>query len=166
MPYLLVFSSSCEYYFLGYIFAVLLVPFLAYLVHFYHKAKDKMTRLFALAVLVALFLLQLIISTEAWKMKETRDIIADKTYKTVEGKIENLSTMHRSGHGTESFNVKGVHFEFEYTGSEPGDSSLFYGYTKNLGGPIQRNGQKVKIHYIPDMIPKNAIVKMWIEDNK
>ena len=116
------------------------------------------------------------------KNNETIQNRLDKgNYFISEGKIKNFHAMPISGHDSERFDVNGTHFEIEYTGDYPNSETLFYTLTKNRNGPIQRNGQRVKIYYIEDdltniCIPftgrcitfnenkKNKIIKMWVYD--
>ncbi len=64
-------------------------------------------------------------------------------YLVVEGEVENFSAMPKAGHGTESFTVKGV--DFEYTFYE-----VRYSYHQPLveGGVIEGDGQYVRIGYL------------------
>ena len=86
-----------------------------------------------------------------------------KTYLVAEGIVDKLDPMPKSGHKVESFEVNNVLFEILYTGNYPGEETLLYTLTKNRNGPIQRNGQHVKIYYIPHD-GTNKIIKMWVYD--
>jgi len=89
--------------------------------------------------------------------------IKNETYSIVEGSIENYHEMPLNGHDTERFRVKNVNFSIRYTGTNINEKTLFYEYTKNRGGPIVKNGQKVKIHYIENRW-ENKIIKLRVYD--
>jgi hypothetical protein len=74
---------------------------------------------------------------------KTKEMIENKEYRVVEGKIENFHPMPRSGHEVESFDVNCVHFEYS-------DYMLQYGFnnTASHGGPLKQNGQEVRLAYI------------------
>jgi len=110
-----------------------------------------------------------------------KNILDNNNFLIVSGKIKNFHAMPKNGHDAERFDVNGTHFEIEYTGDYPNAKTLFYTLTKNRKGPIQKNGQRVKIHYIEDELPnicipftgrciifnenkKNKIIKMWVYD--
>lgn len=179
----LAFISGFHEHFLIYVYIGLLtLPFL-YTTHILNRTKSKLTKFYCRVALIPFLIIPVIGYRDARTIVMVENIIKNKTYRVIEGEIEDLQAMHKSGHGVESFNVNGVHFEFGYTGKKPNDATLFYRYTKNLGGPIKKNGQKVKIHYISEPLPdlcipfiqkcavldintKNEIVKLWVEDNK
>lgn len=112
-------------------------------------------------------------------INKIRDSINNQSYSIVDGEVDNLVIMPKGGHALESFTINDVLFEISYTGNYPESKTLYYTLTKNRNGPIQRNGQKVKIYYIEDeltsvCIPftdrciifnknqKNKIIKMWV----
>lgn len=133
-------------------------------------------------IFITCILIYIPISSKYNYYKNNKDVSSafkNRTYKQVEGNIKNLYAMQTSGHETEKFDVNGVHFEIVYTGDYPNTKTLFYTLTKNRDGPIQKNGQRVKIYYIEDelttiCIPftgrcitfnenqKNQIIKMWV----
>ncbi|MCB1179285.1 MAG: hypothetical protein KDK36_17020, partial [Leptospiraceae bacterium] len=85
-------------------------------------------------------------------------IYTTKSYKIVEGLIENFHPMPKSGHDKESFSVKGVLFEYsDY------EISGFFNNTASHGGPFKTNGQQVKITYFPTK-RGNAIIKVELKD--
>ena len=102
-----------------------------------------------------------------------------KSYLVIEGKIEKFNPMHKSGHGVEEFDINGTHFEIGYTGDYPKTKTMFYTLTKNRNGPIYKNGQEVKVHYVHDNSEwctlffskcgeinngnENKIVKLWVK---
>jgi len=115
-------------------------------------------------------------------INKIRDTINNQSYSIVDGKIDNLVIMPKGGHALESFMVNDILFEISYTGDYPKVKTLFYTLTKNRNGPIQKNGQRVKIYYIEDELPKvcipftdkciifnenkkNRIIKMWVYDS-
>jgi len=103
-------------------------------------------------------------SYERFKISEKVEYaFKHKTYLVVEGIVDKLDPMPKGGHKVESFEVNNVLFEILYTGNYPGEKTLLYTLTKNRNGPIQRNGQHVKIYYIPHD-GTNEIIKMWVYD--
>lgn len=178
--------SEIEYIFEAYIDGCIFVP------------EQPLGMLFASIVIIILFkmrkdarkFLVFIIITfmtmsgygifESYTHKQlVRDAFINKSFKCVEGNIENLHIMPKNGHDSERFDINGIHFEIGYTGDYPNAKTLFYTLTKNRNGPIQKNGQKVKIYYIEDDLPKlcipftdrciifnenqkNKIIKMWV----
>jgi len=91
----------------------------------------------------------------------TKNAVESKKFYICKGKIENFHAMPKWGHDREYFDVNGTHFEILYTGDYPNSKTLFYTLTKHRNGPIQRNGQKVKIHYIT-IDGQNKIIKLWV----
>lgn len=91
----------------------------------------------------ALIMSLAIIPSELSTRAKTKKILENKEYKIVEGEIENFNPMPHSGHAMESFTVKDVYFEYS-------DYVIQYGFnqTASHGGPIQRNGQWVRLSYI------------------
>ncbi len=110
---------------------------------------------------------------------ELKDILQNKTYKVIEGMVQNFQQMPYSGHQNESFEVNSIRFEYsDYTGN-----NYFFKNTKSHGGPITGEGQKVKIYYLEQVpikkicipilpkciefyISKNKIIKLWVETKK
>ncbi|MDB4582934.1 hypothetical protein N9164_07270 [Draconibacterium sp.] len=91
------------------------------------------------------------------RLKET---IETKSYKVINGQIEDFSHRTESGHVFESFKVQGVMFEYsDYIINEG-----FHQTSKN-GGPIKKNGQQVRISYITKE-NENLILKLEIKSNK
>ena len=64
-------------------------------------------------------------------------------YQIVEGYVENFDPMPHGGHKHESFEIKGVKFEYS-------DFDIMIGYhnAKSHGGVIRSNGQYFKIGYV------------------
>ena len=87
-----------------------------------------------------------------WKTKE---VLRDKTYSIVEGKVENFDPMPEGGHKRESFTINGV--EFNYSDF---DLSVWgFNNAASHGGPINKNGQYLRIGYIwNDYYERNVIV--------
>ena len=94
-------------------------------------------------------------------INKIRDSINNQSYSIVDGEIDNLVIMPKGGHALESFTVNDILFKISYTGNYPESKTLYYTLTKNRNGPIHRNGQKVKIYYIP-VNRDNKIIKMWV----
>lgn len=86
---------------------------------------------------------------------ETRKMYYNQAYKVAEGEIENFVPMAAGGHGSESFTVAGV--KFEYSDFD----STYYGFnnTSSHGGPIKANGQQVRLAYIT-FDGRNIILKI------
>lgn len=108
--------------------------------------------------------------------KEIHKSFLDKSYKVLVGEIKNLKPMHPSGHGLETFEVNGISFSTSY-GNTSEDNTFFFNLTKAYGSPIRRNGQKVKIFYLPTKVnklcipfipeclkvkDKRGIIKLWL----
>ena len=115
-------------------------------------------------------------------IKQIRKVMHNQSYSIVDGRINNLVVMPKGGHALETFIVNDILFEISYTGDYPKAKTLFYTLTKNRNGPIQKNGQRVKIYYIEEELPKicipftdkciifnenkkNKIIKMWVYDS-
>lgn len=79
-----------------------------------------------------------------------RDLAAGN-YGTVEGAVEHFHPMPYTGHAMESFDVKGVHFEY----SDYVETAAF-NQTASHGGPIHE-GVYVRIDYVG-----NAIIRLEI----
>lgn len=79
--------------------------------------------------------------------------------KVVEGIVENFHPMSYNGHDYESFNVKTVKFRYS-------DYSDWGGFNKTSshGGPINRNGQHIRITYYEDD-NENIILKLEMLEN-
>jgi hypothetical protein len=88
-----------------------------------------------------------------------RKTLREKTYLTVSGDIENFDPMPAGGHKYESFEVKGVRFEYS-------DFEIIEGFhnTCSHGGPICENGQIVEINYVT-INNRNFIIKLRINTN-
>lgn len=84
--------------------------------------------------------------------------LSEKTYSIVEGITEKFDPMPYTGHKNESFEVKGI--LFEYTDYEATDG---FKNTCSHGGPICRNGQKVRITYTKNY-GGNRILKLEIKE--
>lgn len=99
------------------------------------------------------------------KFNYTQEIYKNKKYNTIEGVIENFSPIiPEKGIKKESFTVNDVHFE--YSKFEGG----FYGFnhTSIDGGPINKNGQMVRITFYTNDIflnNRNVILKLEIKNN-
>jgi hypothetical protein len=89
--------------------------------------------------------------------QKTKEILENKEYKTVEGKIENFNPMPYGGHAVESFTVNGVYFEYS-------DYILMdaFNNTASHGGPIKNNGQLVRLSYIT-IDEENRILKIELK---
>lgn len=89
---------------------------------------------------------------------KTKRIFENKEYKVIEGKLENFHPMPKEGHDKESFEVKGVFFEYS-------DFELIYGFnnTASHGGPLQKNGQEVRLSYITNKKGENRILKVELK---
>jgi hypothetical protein len=103
----------------------------------------------------------LIMLYDIYNIYITNRAIKDKTYRTIEGKVKNLILMGKKHSRIEAFEINNIYFEILYPGRSINQESLFYEYVKEKGGPIHKNGQKVKIHYIA-LNGENKIIKMWV----
>jgi hypothetical protein len=86
------------------------------------------------------------------------EVVKRKKYKMVEGVISNFIPSSPGAHFDESFVIDSVKFNYR-------DNSYKYGFkkTSGSGGPINDNGDSVKIIYIEQMIGENRII--YIEKN-
>ena len=178
--YKLVFESNMNlsYFDLENIIGIILSVFIFLILWRFQKQKKFKFFLFLSLVVFAIIQLFGIVKFYTTQ-KEIIKALKNKTYSTTEGYIKNFHAMPKSGHDAESFNVNGIHFEILYTGNFPNAKTQFYTLTKNRNGPIKKNGQKVKIYYIKDSLPKicipftkkciifnknqeNKIIKMWL----
>jgi len=109
--------------------------------------------------------------------KDIHSALKNKTHKVVYGQIENFKPMHPSGHGYDTFDVKGISFSSSHEDYK--NDAFFFNMVKVHGSPIKRNGQKVKIFYLPPKINKvclpfipeclnfkdnRGIIKLWVEN--
>ena len=87
-----------------------------------------------------------------------------KTYKILTGEVEDFNPSKFGGPKVESFTIKGQLFRY----MNFDELCPFFHQTKKGGGPIQGNGQKVKIHYMRIEQPKLCIpgISQCIEFNK
>ena len=143
---------------------LLIVLFLAvYLVfYFTKKSKSKFQKIFIRFWIISMVTMSTIGIYDKYSYNHNvEQSIKNKTHSIIEGKIKNFHEMPFSGHDTESFSVNNIKFEILFTETTINKKTLFYEYTKNRGGPIVKNGQKVKIHYIENRW-KNEIIKLWV----
>ncbi|MHC3994176.1 hypothetical protein ACXWTF_05060 [Thiomicrolovo sp. ZZH C-3] len=150
------------------IWNILLLVFLfftVYLVLYFTKEQtNKFTKIFLRFLIVAWAAMTVVgIYGKYSDNHQVEQSIKNETYSIVEGHVENYHEMPLNGHDTERFRVKDVNFSIRYTGTNINEKTLFYEYTKNRGGPIVKNGQKVKIHYIENHW-ENKIIKLWVYD--
>jgi hypothetical protein len=76
----------------------------------------------------------------------------------VEGVVQDFTPQSPMDKGVESFTVSGVRFEYSSADLTPG-----YKQTSTHGGPINRNGLPVRIHYVTDAgTGRNTILKLEI----
>jgi hypothetical protein len=92
-------------------------------------------------------------------IRENRDfnkMIENKSYKVVEGLIEDFSPPNSNGTHFESFSVNGIIFKYS-------DYSIVDGFhqTSKNNGPINKNGQQVRIGYT-NKDDENLILKLEI----
>jgi hypothetical protein len=156
MNYKLVYESSYD---INYIYLVVGSILLLSAIYFFKKIDNKLFRISAFFII---FFIALSLYSEYNNKIKIDEIMKLTTYKVIEGKVENLKTMPLSGHKPESFKVKDIYFEILYTGDYPKDKTIYYTLTKNRNGPIQFNGQEVKIYYVT-INGENKIIKMWIK---
>ena len=76
----------------------------------------------------------------------------------VEGLTSDYKPAPPNDKGVESFTVNGVPFEYSYWSVTPG-----YNRTSNHGGPINRDGLPVRLHYYTDTgLGDNIILKLEV----
>lgn len=120
------------------------------------------------------------------EVENIKDAIKNKTYYILEGNITNFHAMSNKNHNSEMFTINNVKFYVHFPSDQVNESTSYYGLTKNKGGPIVKNGQKIKVHYIKYPLSRlcipvvnkciifnqehnnqeydNRIIKMWIHD--
>lgn len=109
-------------------------------------------------IFIAFSLLLSILFTSQYiqSKKNVEKAIENKDYHITEGVIENFVPMPKEGHSFENFTVKGTWFQYS-------DYSPIEGFhnAKSLGGPIQGNGQYVRVtYYAPYGL--NMIIKLEV----
>lgn len=89
--------------------------------------------------------------------RRIKNIYKSKKYKVIEGVVENFHPMPYGGHEYEKFTVNDTPFEYS-------DYYLFYGFnnTASHGGPINGNGQTVRLSYIT-VKKENRILKIELK---
>jgi len=149
-----------------------------------HLLRDNIKTKNYIIILIGIFLLMTSYGMydKYSYIKQIRKVMHNQSYSIVDGRINNLVVMPKGGHALETFIVNDILFEISYTGDYPKAKTLFYTLTKNRNGPIQKNGQRVKIYYIEEELPKicipftdkciifnenkkNKIIKMWVYDS-
>jgi hypothetical protein len=113
----------------------------------------------SIMIVVTLISIPKIISEE----KQFQNVIRQKSYKVVEGEIEQFSNYNESGHVFEKFTIKGVGFEYS-------DYILGKGFNKTSknNGPIlkiYKEGRKVRISYVRKD-NDNMILKIEVEQKE
>jgi len=152
---------------------IILIIFFTICIIIYSK-KILYTNRFLKFIICSAFAIFLIITyfniLEFYNIKE---IIREKNFYIEKGRIENFIEAPYSGHKKERFTLNGK--EFAYSDYE---KTYFYHITKNHGGYIKNNKQKIKVAYIikkykdicipftklclKSDIKENKIVKLWI----
>lgn len=84
---------------------------------------------------------------------DARRVLEKGTVSEVSGIVEDFDPMPYEGHKSESFSVKGIHFEYS-------DFEIGYGFnqSKSHGGPIDE-GKYVRIQYY-----KGRILRLWVRN--
>lgn len=82
-----------------------------------------------------------------------RAALKNGTYEVVEGKVAHFSPIPMGDHGSESFSVNGIPFEYS-------EAKIDFGFSQSRikGGPIYQ-GKQVQIHYF-----KGRILRLWVCD--
>ena len=76
----------------------------------------------------------------------------------VEGEVEEFHAMPKEGHDVEHFSVDGIYFE--YSGYVKG---TYFSHSSCFGGPINKNGQFVRLTYITNSAGQNKITKVEVK---
>jgi len=111
-----------------------------------------------LGVIAAALLWDGIIFPCSWHMSnahnEAQNLLRSGNCQVVEGPVEQFVPMPYGGHSEESFNVKGVHFEYsDFDDSKPG-----FNKSESHGGPIHK-GMWVRLNYHDGSILKIEVPK-------
>lgn len=82
-----------------------------------------------------------------------KQILQTEKAQLVEGQVENFTPQPAFDNGVESFTVRGVKFQYSM-------ATLSHGFNKSSthGGPINRNGIQVRIHYYYDQSENSNII--------
>lgn len=148
------YTEEFSYYLIFLIAPVVGTAFLIYSIHlFRRKKKGFVNTLFKISgpivflAAVTIFV-NAVYTYHTLLCSHTRQMIDNGEYKTVEGYVENFYYSSRFSHqdGPEHFEVNGVYFE--YDGSIGSDG---YNKTASHGGVVRKDGQYLKIRYIPDL---------------
>ena len=132
-----------------------------YLIINFHKVESKTIKFQYKVFLGILFILLYSWYDHIRVMDMVENAIKTKTYKVVQGKIKNYNPMYSKAGHLEAFDIDSIHFKIYPTGIGSYQGRLFYTTTNTKSMPIQRNGQKVKVHYIT-IHGENNIIKMWV----
>lgn len=125
-----------------------------------HPKKWLFFRIIRIPVItISLFLAIGALEYDIYMYNIAKEAYDQGAYEIVEGHVENFIPMPASGHSKESFEIKGVRFEYS-------ENSISSGYskTKYHGGVIRENGQYLKIGYIRDSDYGNGNIILYIEE--
>lgn len=123
-----------------------------------HQTVFNIKTIFALIMFTfAFFWSTVVYISENHSKRFVKNIIATKKLKNVEGAVTHFDPMPFGGHKEESFSVNNVHFKYS-------DFLVIQGFhnTKSHGGPINGNGDSVRISYYTKN-NDNYIVKLEIK---
>jgi hypothetical protein len=81
-----------------------------------------------------------------------------KLEKIVEGEVKEFHAMPEEGHDVEHFLVNGIYFE--YSGYVKG---TYFSHSSCFGGPINEDGQFVRLTYITNSAGENKITKVEVK---
>jgi hypothetical protein len=89
---------------------------------------------------------------------QAQDRLRSGNLQVVEGLTSDFKPSPRNDKGAESFTVNGVRFEYSAAAVTPG-----YNWTSNHGGPINRDGLPVRVHYFTETdLGDNIILKLEV----
>jgi len=104
--------------------------------------KGRLVRFFGMIFFVFAACWAALAFMNTWNdYRHHRDVLASGEYRTVEGVVENFRPLAAHGRGIESFEVKGVRFQYSPLALSPG-----FNRAAAEGGPIA-NGVHVRIAY-------------------
>ena len=90
---------------------------------------------------------------------QNQQVLQQGRAKVVEGVVEDFSPQPRGDNGVESFTVNGVKFDYSVAEITAG-----FNNSSTHGGPIDRNGLQVRIHYTTDASTgRNTILKLELK---
>ncbi len=148
------YGEEYSYYLIFLIAPVVGTAFLVYSIQLFRKKKKglvntlfKITGPIVFLAAVTIFV-NVVYTYHTLLYVPTKQMVDNGDYETVEGYVKNFYYSSRFSHqdGPEHFEINGVYFE--YDGSIGSDG---YNKTATHGGVVRKDGQYLKIRYIPDL---------------